>query len=160
MKAWRCLPPRISTPGSSKHSGKCGRPPWTSTMRRIPSATSMGRPKSPDRLRWSRSIRTTVRLPQSYSTIRKRSKSHQHRSAPSCPRLLHKNRRRCVGKMLTRSEMARKGHSVEQISAALKQHNLGMPVADIARKLGIIEATFYRWKEKYGALEPVSSPIR
>jgi len=50
--------------------------------------------------------------------------------------------------------MARKGHSVEQISAALKQHDLGMSVADIARKLGIVEATFYRWKEKYGGLEP------
>ena len=52
--------------------------------------------------------------------------------------------------------MPRKGHSVEQISAALKQHDLGMSVADIARKLGIVEATFYRWKEKYrGGLSPV-----
>ena len=38
--------------------------------------------------------------------------------------------------------MARKRHSVEQITAAVKQHELGMPVADITRKLGIAEATF------------------
>lgn len=50
--------------------------------------------------------------------------------------------------------MARKEHSMEQISAALKQHDLGMSAADIARKLGIVEAMFYRWKEKYGGLEP------
>ncbi len=50
--------------------------------------------------------------------------------------------------------MARKGHSLEQITAALKQHELGMSVADITRKLGIAEATFYRWKQKYGDLEP------
>jgi len=31
---------------------------------------------------------------------------------------------------------------------------LGMPVADITRKLGIAEATFYRWKKEYGGLEP------
>ena len=50
--------------------------------------------------------------------------------------------------------MARKRHSVEQITAAVKQHELGMPVADITRKLGIAEATFYRWKKEYGGLEP------
>lgn len=50
--------------------------------------------------------------------------------------------------------MARKGHSLEQIIAALRQHELGMSVADITRKLGIAEATFYRWKQKYGDLEP------
>lgn len=29
-----------------------------------------------------------------------------------------------------------------------------MPVADISRKLGIAEQTFYRWKKEYGGLEP------
>ncbi len=37
--------------------------------------------------------------------------------------------------------------------AAVKQHELGMSVADIVRKLGIAEATFYRWKRLYGGLE-------
>ena len=50
--------------------------------------------------------------------------------------------------------MNRKRYSVEQIVAAVKQHELGMSVADIARKLGIAEQTFYRWKQQYGGLEP------
>ena len=40
--------------------------------------------------------------------------------------------------------MKKKCYSVEQIVAAVKQHELGMSVADIARKLGIAEQTFYR----------------
>jgi putative transposase len=50
--------------------------------------------------------------------------------------------------------MKRKRYTVEQIVAAVKQHELGMPVADLVRKLGISEATFYRWKRAYGGLEP------
>ena len=50
--------------------------------------------------------------------------------------------------------MKRKRYSVEQIVAAVKQHELGTPVTDICRKLGIAEATFYRWKQQYGGLEP------
>ena len=50
--------------------------------------------------------------------------------------------------------MKRKRHSVEQIVAAVKQHELGTSAADIARKLGIAEQTFYRCKKQYGGLEP------
>jgi len=50
--------------------------------------------------------------------------------------------------------MKRKRYSVEQIVAAVKQHEMGTPVPDIARKLGIAEQTFYRWKKEYGGLEP------
>jgi len=49
--------------------------------------------------------------------------------------------------------MKRQRYSVEQIVAAVKQHELGTPVADIARKPGIAEQTFYRWKKQYGGLE-------
>ena len=49
--------------------------------------------------------------------------------------------------------MKRKRYSEEQIVAAVKQHELGTPAADIARKLGIAEQTFYRWKKQYGGLE-------
>ena len=49
--------------------------------------------------------------------------------------------------------MKRKRYSVEQIVAAVKQHELGVSVADIVRKLGIAEQTFYRWKKQYGGLE-------
>ena len=50
--------------------------------------------------------------------------------------------------------MKRTRCAVEQIVAAVKQNELGTPVAEIARKLGIAEQTFYRWKKEYGGLEP------
>jgi putative transposase len=49
--------------------------------------------------------------------------------------------------------MKRKRFSTEQIVAAMKQHELGTPAAEIIRKLGIAEQTF-RWKRQYGGLEP------
>lgn len=49
--------------------------------------------------------------------------------------------------------MARKRYSVEQIVAAVKQHELGASVPKLCRKLGIAEATFYRWTQRYGGLE-------
>lgn len=45
--------------------------------------------------------------------------------------------------------MPRKGHSEEQIVFALKQVENGVKVADICRKLGITEMSFYRWKKLY-----------
>ncbi len=50
--------------------------------------------------------------------------------------------------------MRKKRYSVEQIVAAVQQHESGMSVADISCKLGIAEQTFYRWKKEYGGLEP------
>lgn len=50
--------------------------------------------------------------------------------------------------------MARKSYSVEQIVAAVKQREQSLAIADLCRKLGIAEATFYRWKKPYGGLEP------
>jgi putative transposase len=47
----------------------------------------------------------------------------------------------------------RKRFSVEQIVAVLKQAELGMPVADVTRKMGISEQTFYRWKKQYSGLQ-------
>lgn len=49
--------------------------------------------------------------------------------------------------------MKKKRYSTEQIVAALKQVEMGMPVADLIRQLGISEMTYYRWKKKYGGLE-------
>ena len=49
--------------------------------------------------------------------------------------------------------MKRKRFSVEQIVAVLKQAELGTPVADLIRKVGITEQTFYRWKKQYKGLE-------
>ena len=50
--------------------------------------------------------------------------------------------------------MARKRYSVERIVAAVKANESGTSIGDICRKMGIAEATFYRWKKDYGGLEP------
>lgn len=49
--------------------------------------------------------------------------------------------------------MKRKRFSVEQIVAALKQAELGMPVAELIRRRGISEQTFYRCKNVYSGME-------
>lgn len=49
--------------------------------------------------------------------------------------------------------MRKKRFSVEQIVAVLKQAELGLPVADLIRQVGISEQTFYRWKRQYAGLE-------
>ena len=40
----------------------------------------------------------------------------------------------------------------EQIAFALRQAEAGTPVEDICRKLGVSQATFFRWKKKFGGL--------
>ena len=40
----------------------------------------------------------------------------------------------------------------QQISYALKQAQTGTPVAEVIRKMGITEQTFYRWKKQYGGM--------
>jgi putative transposase len=42
----------------------------------------------------------------------------------------------------------------EQIVFALRQAEVGTPVAEIIRKMGICEQTFYRWKKQYSGLGP------
>jgi putative transposase len=49
--------------------------------------------------------------------------------------------------------MKKKRFSVEQMVAVLKQAELGMPVAEVIRKVGISEQTFYRWKKQYVGME-------
>ncbi len=49
--------------------------------------------------------------------------------------------------------MKRKRHTEEQIIAILKEHEAGAKTADVCRKRGVSEATFYNWKAKYGGLE-------
>lgn len=43
----------------------------------------------------------------------------------------------------------KKRYSEEQIVYALKQAELGETVAEICRKMGVSEATFYNWKKRY-----------
>ena len=49
--------------------------------------------------------------------------------------------------------MKKKRFSVEQIVAVLKQAEVGVPVVELIRKVGISEQTFYRWKKQYVGLE-------
>jgi putative transposase len=47
----------------------------------------------------------------------------------------------------------KKKFSVEKIVSVLKQAEVGVPIAELIRKAGISEQTFYRWKSKYAGLE-------
>ena len=42
---------------------------------------------------------------------------------------------------------------MEQIVGVLKQAEVGVPVGEMVRKVGISEQTFYRWKKQYVGLE-------
>lgn len=44
-------------------------------------------------------------------------------------------------------------YTEEQIIFALKEHEAGKPTAQICRKLGVSEQTFYRWKAKFGGMD-------
>lgn len=50
--------------------------------------------------------------------------------------------------------MKRKKFTDEQIYNILSQAEAGMAVEEVCRKFGIANATFYRWKERYGGLLP------
>jgi putative transposase len=41
----------------------------------------------------------------------------------------------------------------EQIIAILKEQEAGAKTAEVCRRHGISDATFYKWKAKYGGLE-------
>ncbi len=48
--------------------------------------------------------------------------------------------------------MKKSAFTEEQIAFALKQAESGVPVGEVTRKMGISEATFYRWKTIYAGL--------
>ena len=49
--------------------------------------------------------------------------------------------------------MKKSRHSEEQIIGVLKQMEAGRKVAEVAREVGVSEATLYTWKSKYGGME-------
>ena len=49
--------------------------------------------------------------------------------------------------------MRKSRFSEEQIIGILKEHQAGVPVADLCRKHGISDATLYTWRSKYGGME-------
>ena len=49
--------------------------------------------------------------------------------------------------------MQRSRFSEEQIIGILKEHQAGLSAAELCRKHGISDATFYKWRSKYGGME-------
>lgn len=47
----------------------------------------------------------------------------------------------------------KKRFSEEQMIGVLKEHEAGMKVAEICRRHGISDATFYNWKAKFGGMD-------
>lgn len=48
--------------------------------------------------------------------------------------------------------MKKTRYTEEQIAYALKQAETGTSAAEVIRRMGISEQTFYRWKKLYGGL--------
>jgi putative transposase len=48
--------------------------------------------------------------------------------------------------------MPKKRFADEQIAFALRQAEAGAAVGEICRKMGVAEATFYRWKKVYAGM--------
>jgi putative transposase len=49
--------------------------------------------------------------------------------------------------------MKKQRFTEEQIIAVLKEHEAGAKGADLCRRRGISETTFYNWKGKFGGME-------
>jgi putative transposase len=75
----------------------------------------------------------------------------------------HPTLRRCPGELIQvevgsgplgeDQTIQRKRSGEEQIIGLLKEHEAGVKRADLCRKHGISDATFYNWKNKYGGLD-------
>jgi len=50
--------------------------------------------------------------------------------------------------------MRKSRFSDQQIALALQQVEYGASVAEVCRKLGISEQTWYRWKKRFGEMAP------
>ena len=54
--------------------------------------------------------------------------------------------------------MAQKRHSVDQIISKLRKADVelgkGKKVPEVCKQIGITEQTYYRWRQKYGGMQP------
>ncbi len=55
--------------------------------------------------------------------------------------------------LLKGPDMKRTRFSEEQIIAILKEHEAGIPVAELCRKHGVSDASIYKWKARFGGME-------
>jgi putative transposase len=51
------------------------------------------------------------------------------------------------------ADMRKSKYSEEQIIGFLRQVDAGMPAAEICRKGGFSDATFHKWRSKFGSME-------
>lgn len=49
--------------------------------------------------------------------------------------------------------MKKSRYSEEQIIGVLKQLEAGQKVSEVAREIGVSDATLYQWKSKYGGMD-------
>ena len=49
--------------------------------------------------------------------------------------------------------MRKSRFSDEQVIAILREQEAGRPTAEVCRKHGVSNATFYKWKAKFGGME-------
>ncbi|MEM9577469.1 MAG: transposase [Pseudomonadota bacterium] len=56
--------------------------------------------------------------------------------------------------------MKRSRFSEEQIIGILKEHQASATAADLCRKHGVSDATFYKWRSKYGGMEVSGKGVR
>ena len=49
--------------------------------------------------------------------------------------------------------MKKSRYSEEQIIGFLKQADAGMPIKELCRKGGFSDATFYKWRAKFGGMD-------
>jgi putative transposase len=49
--------------------------------------------------------------------------------------------------------MKRSRFSDEQVIGILKEHQAGLSAVELCRKYGVSDATFYKWRSKYGGMD-------
>ena len=49
--------------------------------------------------------------------------------------------------------MRKSRYTEEQIIGILKEHQAGLSAAELCRKHGISDATFYKWRSRFGGME-------